>query len=290
MDDSQLDAELAALTGTPAEESKASEAEAKAPKGHEAEADTETEVEPEAEGDEPEGDEETPEEDEEEEQPKKKAKLSGSERQKRRIAALEAELSTVRSRQPADGGVTADAIEQEIGKPPKEDDYKGDFLAFERAMTVYETQKAMVTRELKAAASKVQTAREAAMRDAAEAHQERVEEFAEKVPDFKAALKKASAEGLKASPTVEGLILDSDKSAHLLYHLAKNPDRLDRLNQMSERDAAREIGRIESRLSLPNPKQQTQAPKPVKAVKGGAAPSSPERDLNAWLSKKYGKH
>jgi hypothetical protein len=288
MDDSQLDAELAALAGTPADESKVSEAETETPEGNEADADTETEAKSDDEGDKPESDEGHG-DDEDEDKPKK-AKLSGSQRLKHRLAAAEAELATLRSRQASDGEPTQDAIEREIGKPPKEEDFKGDFIAYERALTAYETDKRFVSRELRGAAAKAKAAVETARRDKVEAHIERVDEFRKRVPDFDKQMREAAKAGdLKVSPVVEDLLLDSDKSAHLQLYLAKNPDRLARLNDMSEREAAREIGRIESRLSLPNPKTKTQAPPPVKSPKGGAAPSSPEKDLDAWLSKKYGK-
>jgi len=46
---------------------------------------------------------------------------------------------------------------------------------------------------------------------------------------------------------------------------------------MSEREATREIVRLEAKVSLPQPKRQTQAPTPLSALKGGASPS---RDIH----------
>lgn len=228
-------------------------------------------------------DEEAEGKDEDEDKPKKR--LPGSERLKRRLAAAETELANLRSR-PGDGAASAAEIEKLIGKPPKEEEFNGDFLAYERALTVYDMRKANAEDRMRERAEQATHARQQAKREAAEAHLERIEEFRDKVKDFDATMKAASS--LQTAPHVEELILDSDKSAHLLYHLAKNPDRLARLNDMSERDAAREIGRIESRLSLPNPKTQTKAPKPVTPPKGGAAPTSHDADLDAWMKKTYG--
>jgi len=98
----------------------------------------------------------------------------------------------------------------------------------------------------------------------------------------------AKAQKLMVAPVVEELILESPKSAHLQYFFARNPQRLEKLNKMSERNAAKEIAHIEARLSLPQPKTKTAAPPPSRAPKGGAAPASQEADLNAWLKKKYG--
>lgn len=224
-----------------------------------------------------------PEPDEDE---KPKRSKSGIARLKARNAQLEAELTELRNRAGRDSGVSQEAIEREIGPPPKEEDFAGDFLRFERAATAYELDKRQVERELRKSLQHAETQKVDAMRELVEAHQERVEEFRGQVKDFDQTLK--SSANLKASPTVESLILESDKSAHLIYHLAKNPDRLDRLNRMSEREAAREIGRIESRLSLPSPKVETKAPKPVTPPKGGAAPRTPETDMEAYLQRTYG--
>lgn len=292
MDDS-LERELAALAGEQAE-TEQTKAETTTPaEGEEGQAETETEeAEAESEADagetaseaEDEDEGETGEEPEEDEKPQPRKK-SGVQRLKERLAAVQAEVAQLRSRA-SDGEPSQADIEKLVGKPPKEEDFKGDFLAFERAQTVYEMRKANAEDRLRDQASQAKTASERAKAEAVEAHNERLEEFRAKVPDFDKTLRAAA--NLKASPVVEGLILDSDKSAHLVYHLAKNPDRLAKLNAMSEREAAREIGRIEARLSLPNPKTQTKAPPPKIPPKGGASPSSPDKELDGWLKKTYG--
>lgn len=299
MDDSQLEQELAALEGPQAQQEKSSAAEAKKPeeKGDEAGAKTETAENAEAEttgdagGDASETEEqaegeESEKSDDEDEKPEPKRKKSGIARLKERLAASEAEVASLRSRAPADSEPSASEIEKLIGKAPAEEDYKGDFLAYERALTAYEVDKRQVTRDLKGRATQAQEARKVVQREKVEEHQERIEEFREKVKDFDATLK--AAPSLKVAPIVEDLILESEKSAHLVYHLAKNPDRLAKLNAMSERDAAREIGRIEARLSLPNPKTQTKAPPPKAPPKGGSSPSSPEKELDGYLTRTYG--
>jgi hypothetical protein len=220
-----------------------------------------------------------------EEQPKKK-RISGSERWKRRAIAAEQALAQ-RSRF-GDGEASAQAIERVIGAPPREEDFRGDFLAFERAQTAYEVRKAIQEDRLRDQASARSAADQCALQDAIDDHAERIAEFKAKVPDFDDVMK-AVAGRHPISDHLFRLILDSDKSAHLAYHLARTPDRIEKLNAMGPVAAAREIGRLESLLSLPNPKKQTSAPKPVTPPKGGAAPASPERDLDAWLANTYGK-
>jgi hypothetical protein len=297
MDDSQLERELAALEGAPAENEKPSEAKTETPgEGEEGQAETETtEADAEAEesdaGDdageddkgEGEGDDET-EKPEEEDKPRKKP--SGSERLKRRIAALERELET-RSRG-TDGAVDQAAVESVIGKPPREEDFKGDFLAFERAQTAYEVRKAIQEDRQREQAQARSAAQQAARQDLIDDHAERIAEFKAKVPDFDDAMKQVAGKHPISEHLLE-LILDSDKSAHLAYSLAKNPERIDRLNAMSPVAAAREIGHIESRLALPQPKTQTQAKRPVVPPKGGAKPPHVDDQINKYLSDKYGR-
>ena len=156
----------------------------------------------------------------------------------------------------------------------------------ERALTAYELDKRQVRRDVQRQVHSQETARQAQLREAAEAHQERIENFREQTPDFDATMKAAA--DLKTSPVVEDLILESEHSAHLVYFLAKNPQTLDDLNNMSERQAARVIGSIESRLSMPQQRTQTRAPAPFRPLTGGSAPPSHERDLNNWLKRRYG--
>lgn len=51
------------------------------------------------------------------------------------------------------------------------------------------------------------------------------------------------------APHVAEAILESEHGPALAYHFAKNPDALERLNGLSPRQADREIGRIEERLT-----------------------------------------
>ncbi len=251
---------------------------------------TDSADEAEGDGDDTEAEDESDEADDDDEgdkKPKKPSKEPRHARYQRQIDRLKAQLAEVSSRP---GGSlseadVANAVEEIVGKAPKEEDYKGDYLAFERALTAYELDKRQAAREVKGRIHRQQAAVAERRGELAEAHRERMDEFRPKAKDFDEVMKTAA--NLKASPVVEDLVLESDKSAHLTYYLAKNPDKLNALNSMTERQAAREIGRLESRLSLP-PKKTTQAPPPVKPLKGAAAPASDEAVLNRYLEKTYG--
>lgn len=111
-------------------------------------------------------------------------------------------------------------------------------------------------------------------RELAEAHLDREDEARERIPDYDNVLR---ASRVELSETVTDLLIRSDKSALLAYHLARNETTLRDLNQMSPIEAARQIGRLEARLSLPQANKTTKAPPPLTPPKGGGA--SPPTDI-----------
>jgi len=279
-EDDNLTAEQA-TEGVPAE-SEASEA--KAEENTEAVANTETEAGAQTDEQDADGD-----EDSEEDKPKKPSRYQ---RLKRDRDALAQEVAELRRRTEAGGqGATDQAsidrlVEAEIGAPPQEKDYP-DYLAFERAMTAYEAAKVLVTREVKRNAQSAQADQERRARELLADYEDYRRDLAKAIPDLEPTLKNAN---IPVSRVVENLILETGEKGPLIaYHLAKNPAKAADLNAMSPLAAAREIGRLEAKLSLPKPNTTTKAPPPTSPPKGGATPSNPEMELDAWIKKKYGR-
>jgi hypothetical protein len=221
-------------------------------------------------------------------EPKRK-KPSGSERQRRRIERLEAELSEFRERRPAaagDADAIKSAVEAEIGPEPKEADFP-DFFEFSDARAAWKAAKVLVEREVKKDNARAETVQREKVSALVDDHEDRLDDLEKRLPGSKAKIDGAT--NAKVAPHIARLILESDKSALLQLHLAEHPDKLDAMNRMSPVQAAREAGRLEARLSLPKPRTETKAPPPVRSPKGGASPTSHETDLEAWLGKTYGK-
>jgi hypothetical protein len=221
-----------------------------------------------------------------------KKKRTRADRYRDQITRLEQENATLRSRHggsPTKADI-AERVMQMIGPEPQEKDFD-NYLEYDREKAAWVVERRQATRQVEAGIRAGEQERTQRMTENLEAHRERVEDFRtrngeESAKDFDAVM--AKAKDLPVSPVVEELILESGKSAHLQYFFARNPQRLDKINRMSERNAAREIGQIEARLSLPQPKTITAAPPPARTPRGGAAPASQEAELNSWLSKKYG--
>lgn len=203
----------------------------------------------------------------EEQQPK--AKRTGIQRMQERIARLEAENATLRSAPQGAGEDRKAAIEKEIGSPPKEADFD-DFMAYEDAKADYRIRKALAEQRLSDREATTSRTQHAARQEAVEAFQDRMDEARERIPDFDDVI--AKAKGRDVAPHLTDLIVESEKGGLLAYYLAKNPAELQRLNGMSERQAAKAVGALEQRLTLAKPKTATNAPAPAKPVTGAAAP------------------
>jgi hypothetical protein len=116
---------------------------------------------------------------------------------------------------------------------------------------------------------------------------DRAKSFAEKVKDFKEVLE--SVDDVRVTPAIEQIILSSDNGPELAYELAKNREEYERICNLSPLEAARAIGRIESKLLASSDekkietKKLTTAPKPIAPVggsKGTASKSLADPDLS----------
>jgi hypothetical protein len=136
-------------------------------------------------------------------------------------------------------------------------------------------------------ANKQESAKEQAARERGERWAERSAATRARVPDFDQVLE---ASDVKIADFVSDALDDSERSADLVYQIAKDPSIADRLNAMTPRQAALELGRMESRLppvsAEPDPnevpverpvaqaapvRKTTSAPPPIRPItKGGS--------------------
>jgi hypothetical protein len=88
------------------------------------------------------------------------------------------------------------------------------------------------------------------------------------LPDYDGVV---GAERIPVSQALAAALVESEHTARLEYHLAKNPERLAELNRLSPRDAARAVGRLEAAISAAGENRATRAPAPLAPLRGGAA-------------------
>lgn len=215
----------------------------------------------------------------------KPKKRSGISRMQDTINRQKAEIEALRSAAPAAGGDRTAAIEKEIGAPPKESDFE-DYVAFEDAKADYRMAKALATQRVADREAQASSRQTTARQEAVEAFHDRMDEARDAISDFDTVI--AAAKDRTVSPHVGELVVESEKGGLLSYYLAKNPAELDKLNRMSPLQAAKAVGALEHRLTLAKPKKAPSAPAPAKPVSGGAAPSSPDAEIDAYLAKTYG--
>lgn len=189
-----------------------------------------------------------------------------------RLAALESEVARLRGAQAPDFSQIQDPTEE-----------LAERTAWKvRQQTAAEAEARL--KEQKDAATAETTAKLAA------AWMEAVEDARERIKDFDSVVTDKTPIHARAAP----FIVESDKSAEIAYWLGKNPKDAEALYSKFESQPAQaliELGRIEARLSAPEPKRVSTAPKPAKTLNGGASPLSFDGskagvgDMQAWLKK-----
>jgi hypothetical protein len=224
-------------------------------------------------------------------EPEKPAKRSGISRLKAQLAETQAEVARLRQAVPRidEAAELAAGIEREIGPAPKESDYP-DYVAYDRALIVYENAKFTVSRELRKAAETARIAIAQQQQATVDTYLERIGEASKSIKDFNAVMQAATVSPSHRDTVL--LIMESEKSPQLAYYLAKHPEKVHELNGMTPRRQAAEIGRLEARLSTVAPKKETKAPSPVPALKGGmtSTDKDPEKmsmdDFAKWFDNK----
>lgn len=94
------------------------------------------------------------------------------------------------------------------------------------------------------------------------------------VPDYDTVM--AGADSVPVTKAVEQELLDSERGPELALHLAKNPDVAEKLNGLSDRALAKEIGRLEASLpAVSAPTPTPNADDPPADPPAAAAPTAP---------------
>lgn len=152
------------------------------------------------------------------------------------------------------------------------------------ALTDWKTEQKLNERDQKLEKSKIENEQKKTV----QTYQERAKAFAEKNADFDEAL--ADVDDIVISPAVRDIILTSENGPELAYELAKNRDEFARICKLPSLAAAREIGKIESRLTPKSSSEKTEskkitsAPKPLAPVGTGGKGSTPKSIFDPNLS------
>lgn len=111
-------------------------------------------------------------------------------------------------------------------------------------------------------------------KEVGQAFKERLETFKEKHEDFDDLLEAATKPNLRLDEAAQHALIESEKSAEMLYELAKNIPELERISKLSPIQQIKELGKIEARLTsepVKEPKKQSTAPAPISPIKAKGA-------------------
>lgn len=147
-------------------------------------------------------------------------------------------------------------------KKPQEKDFESisDYL---EALTDWKVEQREKAEALKKQEAEIKDSFKKSVTD----FQKKTAEFAKTVDDYDDVI--ADAGDIQISYSLQSAIIESDIGPQVLYELAKDTDELERINALSPIAQAREIGKIEARLSVKSEtpkeqiKQKSNAPKPV---------------------------
>jgi hypothetical protein len=177
---------------------------------------------------------------------------------------------------------------------PQQDDFE-THEEWVDALTDWKLEKREADRLSKERANQAKSA----IQEQTETFQGRVQEFSKKHTDFKEVIE--DVDDIKLSLGLQEALLSSEVGPNVMYELAQNRDEYARINSLSPIQAAKEIGKIEARISSSisestnqNTKvKTTKVPKPIQPVGssggGGSSTKSPDKmsyqEYKKWRAK-----
>ena len=161
-------------------------------------------------------------------------------------------------------------IDNDVGPEPKPADYT-DAFEYAKDLAKWSTDKALKDRD----AQEAEKVQKAEAEKVMKGWQSRVEATKAELPDYTETL--LGADNLSVSDDVRDALIESELGPRILYHLAKNPDEVAKINDMSVRGALRYIGKLEAQFEKPQ-KEEKKEPE-VKIAR--VAPPEPIKPIRA---------
>ena len=195
----------------------------------------------------------------------------------RKLAETKAELARIREM-----GI-AEPKEAEFDDPLEFAAAKGAWRLHSQGI---QGQASRLTGQMDAIEAQQKGAEQAHLAALATAFKDAIPDVTARLPDFNQALSVATDPAI-VSQELSVMILESDAAHDIAYHLGKNPDVARKLSAMNPVHAARELGKLEARLTEPKP--VTNAPDPYRPVRGVAttqAGDAKAMSVNEWAQRR----
>lgn len=207
-------------------------------------------------------------------------KAQDRERQKDRlISDLIARMPGQQAQQPA---ATQKGDWRSENRAPREEDFPGDYAAYLQATLDHKLDQRLSAAERQ----RQEKAQQWQQAERQQAFATKVQKGIEKYPDFETV---ALSDEVPVTDAMAQAMFDSDHFTEIAYHLGKNPKEAARIAALSPWAAAREIGKIEDRISQSQGKGATAAPAPPRTVgaSGSSAPTVHDDDMpiDEWMAR-----
>jgi hypothetical protein len=185
----------------------------------------------------------------------------------KRITKLERKMERQRIESETRVKVLSEQQQQQAPKvveKPKAENFE-DYGQFLEELAEWKADEKIAQRETEKQQAEAEKAHKSEVERQSERRRSLMESGELKYDDFEEVVKNSP---LRIAEPAYLAILESDISADLVYHLSKDPVEAERIANLSPYAQAKEIGKIEEKLSAKQPIKKSDAPKPISPVNG----------------------
>lgn len=184
----------------------------------------------------------------------------------KRIAKLERKAERTRIEAETRAKVLQEVQEKQVpsANKPSPDDFT-DYSDYQEALTDWKVEEKLKSIEQQKEQEKVRVRQQSEAERTSERQQELIDAGERKYEDFEDVVK---SDKHNYSQAAYLSILESDVSADIVYYLAKNQDEAKRIADLPAFAQAKEIGKLEDKLSTKQPIKPSNAPTPIRPIEG----------------------
>ena len=167
-------------------------------------------------------------------------------------------------------------VKPDVASKPKIEDYT-DYNDYNEALTDWKVDQKLADIENRKAQENERKNNQSEAERTKERQNDLIEAGERKYDDFEDVVKSDKQTYSRAAYLS---ILESDMSADIVYHLAKNQDEAKRIADLPAYAQAKEIGKLEDRLAEKKPVKASSAPKPIEPIGGSSANTKSVEDMS----------
>lgn len=203
----------------------------------------------------------------------------------KRITKLERKLEKQRIETETRAQVMREVQSQpeKVADKPKVEDFT-DYGDYQEALTDWKVEQKLAEIESKKAIESQKKAQQTESERFNSRSQEIIEEGSKRYDDFDEMPEKTAAhlksKGLQLSVEFVKTLAESDSAPDIVAHMYQNPAEAERIAALTPYAQAKEIGKLEDKLSAKKPIQTSKAPKPIDPIGGNKSSVKSVEDMS----------